>query len=74
MDEKKLYEEYLKFISESKIDIYISGNIQNEEEIIQTIKDNYVFYNHFSSLGDKYITQTKKRIPSTKIHGRYCHG
>lgn len=40
IDEKNLYEYYLKLISQSKIDIFISGNVYNEVDNI--IKENKV--------------------------------
>jgi predicted Zn-dependent peptidase len=49
-----LYESYKEMIQHSKIDIMISGNIRNEEEIIQFIKDNFNFYNHAVKLNNPY--------------------
>lgn len=61
MTEKTLYKDYLSFLEESKIDIYISGNIQNEKEIIKTIKDNFIFNNKVLKLNNKFIVHRERR-------------
>ncbi len=60
MDEKKLYQSYLDMIRNSKIDIFISGNIKNTKEIIKVIKDNFVFDNNLNKLNNYIITHDKK--------------
>lgn len=40
IDEKNLYEYYKKFVNECKIDIFVSGNIENEENIKNIISTN----------------------------------
>lgn len=59
MDEKKLYQSYLDMISNSRIDIFISGNIKNNKEIIKVIKDNFIFKNNIC-LKEPVITHNKK--------------
>lgn len=59
MDEKKLYQSYLDMISNSRIDIFISGNIKNNKEIIKVIKDNFIFKNN-TCLKEPVITHNKK--------------
>ena len=47
MTPEKLYQSYLEMLNNSKIDIYISGNIKNTNEIVKVIKENFIFkYNH----------------------------
>ena len=55
MTTKSLYESYLDLIKASKIDIFISGNIKNEEKIIQMITDNFVFNNKHKDINNKVI-------------------
>ena len=43
IDEKKLYQSYIEMISNSKIDIFISGNIKDTKKVIQVIKNNFTF-------------------------------
>ena len=43
MDEKTLYQSYLDMLNNSKIDIFISGNINNTDEIVRFIRDNFHF-------------------------------
>ena len=65
IDEKKLYEYYKKLISECKIDIFISGNLNNvkvenvviNNENIKNLKDREPLY---------IINKTEKKEPSEK--------
>ena len=59
IDEKKLYQSYLDMISNSKIDIFISGNIKNPKKVIQVIKDNFKF-NSNNHLKDPQIIYNNK--------------
>lgn len=60
MDEKKLYQSYLDMLSNSKIDIFISGNIKNIEEIIKVIKDNFHFKKKINKLDNPIIIHDNK--------------
>ena len=60
MTEKKLYQSYLEMINNSKIDIFISGNIKNEQEIIKIIKENFVFKNNHYKLNNNMIIHDNK--------------
>ena len=65
MDEMKLYQSYLEMINNSKIDIFISGNIKNIKEIVKVIKDNFIFKNNYS-LYDPVIIHNKTNKPVIK--------
>jgi predicted Zn-dependent peptidase len=65
MDEKKLYQSYLKMLSSSKIDIFISGNIKDTKEIIKVIRDNFIFDNNYR-LNDPIIIPNRKNKPIIK--------
>lgn len=58
MNEKKLYQSYLKMINNSKIDIFISGNISESSEIVEVIKNNFVFLNNSFKLQESMINHT----------------
>lgn len=58
MNEKKLYQSYLKMINNSKIDIFISGNISESSEIVEVIKNNFVFLNNSFKLQEPMINHT----------------
>ena len=60
MDEKKLYQSYLEMISNSKIDIFISGNITNEKEIIEAITSNFQFRSNRTKLNSLEIIHQNK--------------
>ena len=62
MDEKMLYHSYLNMLQNSKIDIFISGNIKNEKEIVQTIKENFLFHNLKKPLIDAQIINLEKTL------------
>ncbi len=61
MNEKKLYQSYLDMLKNSKIDIFISGNIKNSDEIIKVIKDNFHFKNNNYKLNDYSIIHNNKK-------------
>lgn len=58
-----LYEYYIDLIKHSKIDIFIAGNLKNEEEIIKTIKNNFIFNTHCNLLKPEIIHKLKKNKP-----------
>lgn len=60
MDEKKLYQSYLEMFKNSKIDIFISGNIKNTKEIIKVIKDNFCFKKNSYHLNDALMIHDNK--------------
>ena len=62
MTQKSLYDSYTDLIHNSKIDIFISGNIKNEDKIIDVINKNYYFNNSFKSLNNRLIIHSEKRI------------
>ena len=66
MDEYKLYQSYLEMITNSKIDIFISGNIKNTEEIVQVIKDNFTFKNNHGKLNNAIIVHHEKNKVNIK--------
>ena len=47
MTNEKLYEIYQKMLTDSKIDFYISGNIDNQLELIDFIHQEFKFNNHY---------------------------
>ena len=55
MDEKKLYDSYQEMLLNSRIDIYVSGNIQNGGEIIDIIKKHFDFPKNNYKLLSPYI-------------------
>ncbi len=61
LDGKILYESYLEMLNNSKIDIFISGNIINEKEVIKTITNNFSFSNNQYKLSSPYIRHFRKR-------------
>jgi len=58
---KDLYEHYKKLISECKIDIFISGNV-DENKIIDIIKED----KNIKRLGEREAVYNKENIPPTK--------
>ena len=60
MTEKKLYQSYLEMLKNSKIDIFISGNIKNEKEIIHAIQDNFDFKSNNYKLNNAMIIHNAK--------------
>lgn len=59
MDAKKLYQSYLDMIHNSKIDIFISGNIKNTKELVKTIEDNFTFNNTNDKVNSPIIIHNK---------------
>ena len=49
---KSLYRFYQKMIKESKIDIFIAGDIDNYKELKTFIKNNFIFNNHAIKLNE----------------------
>ena len=66
IDEKKLYQSYLEMITDSKIDIFISGNIKNTKEVIKVIKDNFNFNSNTKLDNPLIIYKDKLNKPITK--------
>lgn len=60
MDEKKLYQSYLDMLHNSKIDVFISGNIKNTKEIVKVIQDNFVFNNNDYIIDNPLIIHNNK--------------
>ncbi len=65
IDEKNLYEHYQKLISECKIDIFVSGDIDTNN-VIQTIKDN----KNIQRLNEREADYNQKNMPFEKHHER----
>ncbi len=60
MDEKKLYQSYLDMLINSCIDIYVSGNFSDSNEIVRIIKDNFSFPENSHKLLFPYIIHHEK--------------
>ena len=58
---KNLYDSYLEMLTNSKIDIFISGNFSNSKNIIKVINDNFVFNNRKEKLVNPIIIHNEKR-------------
>lgn len=65
IDEKNLYDAYKKLISEAKIDIFVSGNFENEE-VIKTIVDNENV-KKLNERKDKHIINTEETEKKEKV-------
>lgn len=64
IDEKNLYEYYKEFINECKIDIYISGRLENKESIINSVTKN----EQISGLKDRkalYVPNSIEKVSTT---------
>lgn len=61
INEKNLYEYYKKLISECKIDIFVSGDVE-EEKIIDIIENN----ENIGKINDREAVYNKKNIPFEK--------
>ena len=57
---KKLYQSYLDMLHKSKIDIFISGNINNIQELVKFIHDNFIFNDNNCKLIDSEIKHNNK--------------
>ena len=66
MNAKKLYQSYLDMLHNSKIDIFISGNITNVDEIVDFIKNNFSFKSNNYKLNSSEIKHEIKDILKTK--------
>ena len=66
LNTKSLYQCYLDLIHNSKIDIFISGNVKNIDKIIQFIKDNFKFNNQKPKLKNVMVIHTKKDLITKK--------
>ena len=55
INHNNLYDKYLEMLQNSKIDLFITGDIKNEKEIIQIIKDAFHFPNNKNKLNKPYI-------------------
>lgn len=67
MTEKKLYESYLEMIRNSKIDIFVSGDIKDEDKLVKIITDNFIFNNNHKLLSKPYLVHSIKRDNPTII-------
>ena len=56
-----LYKEYQNMLENSKIDIFVSGNIKNIPKIEEAIMKNFIFHNKFQSLPNPYFVHKKKK-------------
>ena len=65
IDEKNLYQSYINLLNESKIDIFISGNFENNE-IIDTIKENINIKN-LKEREDKHVINTEETEKKEKV-------
>jgi len=65
INEENLYEEYTKLINEAKIDIFVSGNFENEE-IINTITDNENI-SKLTEREDKHIINNEETEKKEKV-------
>lgn len=65
INEENLYEEYKKLINESKIDIFVSGNFENDD-IINIIRDN-ANIKRLSEREDKHIINTEETEKKEKV-------
>lgn len=64
MNSYNLYESYLKMLKNSKIDIFISGDFTNDEELIKTIEENFIFNKEKENLSSAITYhQIKRSIP-----------
>ena len=65
INEENLYEEYKKLINEPKIDIFVSGNFENDD-IINIIRDN-ANIKRLSEREDKHIINTEETEKKEKV-------
>ncbi len=61
MTEKSLFQSYQDLINNSKVDIFVIGNIHNSEEIINVILQNFKFPCHYPKLNSGTIIHTKMK-------------
>ena len=55
INEENLYQSYLDMVNNSKIDIFISGNIKNSKKIVKIIQENFKFNKNNVKLKDALI-------------------
>ena len=65
INETNLYQSYINLLNESKIDIFISGNFENNE-IIDTIKENINIKN-LKEREDKHVINTEETEKKEKV-------
>lgn len=65
IDEKSLYEDYKRILNEAKIDIFISGNFENEQ-VINIIEEN-VNIKNLKQREDKHIINTEETEKKEKV-------
>ena len=65
IDEKNLYEAYKKLLDESKIDIFVSGNYENDD-IIDVINEN-INVKNVKAREDKHIINTEEKERKEKV-------
>ena len=65
IDEKNLYEAYKRLLDESKIDIFVSGNYENDD-IIDVINENINIKN-LKPREDKHIINTEEKERKEKV-------
>ena len=63
MNEHTLYQSYLDLINNSKIDIYISGDINNSDKLVKVIKDNFIFSTRIVNINSNTQIYYQKRNP-----------
>lgn len=65
INEKSLYEDYKRILNEAKIDIFISGNFENEQ-VINIIEEN-VNIKNLKQREDKHIINTEETEKKEKV-------
>lgn len=65
INEKNLYEDYKKILNEAKIDIFVSGNFENEQ-VINIIEENINIKN-LKQREDKHIINTEETEKKEKV-------
>lgn len=58
---KSLYEYYLKMIKTNKIDIFVAGDIVDEQKVIDLIKENFIFKKEKVMLADPVTYHKNKK-------------
>lgn len=66
INEENLYQSYLDMINNSKIDIFISGNIKNSKKIVKVIQENFHFNKNNVKLKNALINYRDKSELITK--------
>ena len=61
-----LYQSYLEMINNSKIDIFIAGNIHNKKELIKIVTDNFIFKENNINLKPGIIIHNKNTVIKNK--------